>query len=40
MRKKRNYKVAILGKLPTKFEAPFDDESWDIWAYNYRLREL
>lgn len=37
MRKKRNYKVAILGKLPTKFEAPFDDESWDIWTYNYHV---
>ena len=31
----RNYKVAILGKLASKFNAPFDDKSWDIWAYNY-----
>lgn len=31
----RNYKVAILGKLPTKFNAPFEDSTWDIWAYNY-----
>lgn len=29
-----NKKVAILGKLPTKFKAPFGDESWDIWTLN------
>lgn len=29
-----NTKVAILGKLETKFQAPFDDDSWDIWAFN------
>lgn len=28
-------KVAILGKLQTKFYAPFWDESWDIWTLNY-----
>jgi len=28
-------KVAILGKLETKFKAPFDDMSWDIWGFNY-----
>jgi len=28
-------KVAILGKLHTKFEAPFDDYTFDIWTYNY-----
>ncbi len=28
-------KVAILGKLETKFEAPFSDKSFDIWTYNY-----
>ena len=33
----RNYKVAILGKLQSKFEAPFNDKSWDIWAYNYHI---
>lgn len=27
-------KVAILGKLVTKFKAPFDDPSWDIWTFN------
>lgn len=27
-------KVAILGKLPTKFKAPFDNMSYDIWAFN------
>lgn len=30
-----NKKVAILGKLPTKFKAPFDDKSYDIWTLNY-----
>lgn len=29
-----NKKVAILGKLPTKFNAPFNDESYDIWTLN------
>ena len=28
-------KVAILGKLYTKFKAPFDDYNFDIWTYNY-----
>ena len=27
-------KIAILGKLETKYEAPFDDESWEIWSMN------
>lgn len=27
-------KLAILGKLPTKLKAPFDDLSYDIWAFN------
>ena len=27
-------KVAILGKLDTKFDAPFDDYNWDIWTFN------
>ena len=27
-------KLAILGKLPTKLKAPFDNLSYDIWAYN------
>lgn len=35
-----NKKVAILGKLPTKFKAPFDNKDWDIWACNYHLEEL
>lgn len=29
-----NKKVAILGKLGTKFRAPFEDESYDIWTLN------
>lgn len=29
-----NTKVAILGKLPTKFDAPFDNKEWDIWTLN------
>jgi hypothetical protein len=33
-------KVAILGKLPTKFKAPFDDKKWDIWTCNYHAEEL
>lgn len=33
-------KVAILGKLPTKFEAPFGDPEWDIWAFNYHKEKL
>ena len=28
-------KVAILGKLETKFKAPFDNPEFDIWAFNY-----
>lgn len=28
-------KVAILGKLETKFKAPFDDNTWDIWGFNW-----
>ena len=27
-------KIAILGKLETKYQAPFDDESWEIWSMN------
>ena len=30
----KNKKVAILGKMPTKFNAPFDDLDWDIWTLN------
>lgn len=33
-------KVAILGKLASKFNAPFEDWSWDIWAFNYHNEEL
>lgn len=33
-------KVAILGKLSSKFFAPFDDKEWDIWAFNYHKEEL
>lgn len=28
-------KVAILGKLPTKYGAPFGNKKWDIWIFNY-----
>lgn len=31
-----NKKVAILGKLNTKYKAPFDDKKWDIWSVNKR----
>lgn len=34
-----NKKVAILGKLSTKYKAPFDDKSWDIWGLNRRAME-
>lgn len=27
-------KIAILGKLKTKYEAPFNDNSWEIWSMN------
>lgn len=30
-----NNKVAILGKLPSKYNAPFEDMSYDIWTCNY-----
>ena len=29
-----NTKLAILGKLQTKFYAPFFDKTWDIWSVN------
>lgn len=32
-------KVAILGKLPTKFKAPFDNFDYDIWAFNWHQDE-
>lgn len=30
-----NKKVAILGKLQTKFYAPFWNDEWDIWTLNF-----
>jgi hypothetical protein len=27
-------KIAILGKLQTKYKAPFDDSDWQIWSMN------
>lgn len=27
-------KIAILGKMNTKYEAPFEDKSWEIWSMN------
>ena len=32
-------KVAILGKLATKKEAPFGDLDWEIWSVNRRKKE-
>lgn len=32
-------KVAILGKLQTKHEAPFNDKTWEIWSVNKRPNE-
>ena len=32
-------KVAILGKLNTRVQAPFGDISWDIWSVNRRPNE-
>ena len=32
-------KIAILGKLKTKFDAPFDDDSWEIWCLNKHTDE-
>lgn len=32
----KNKKVAIVGKLNTKYKAPFNDKSWDIWSINKR----
>ena len=30
-------KICILGKLPTKYEAPFNDESFEIWTMNKHI---
>ena len=35
----KNKKVAILGKLDTRYKAPFEDKSWDIWSVNKRPNE-
>ena len=35
-----NKKVAILGKLVSKFNAPFEDMSYDIWTLNYHTEDL
>ena len=32
-------KVAILGKLNTRVQAPFGDKTWDIWSVNKRPGE-
>jgi len=32
--KRKPKKIAILGKLETKYDAPFDDKSWEIWSMN------
>lgn len=33
-------KLAILGKLPTKFKAPFGNKNYDIWTFNYHNEQL
>lgn len=33
-------KVAILGKLISKYKAPFDDYEWDIWTLNHNSQDL
>ena len=30
-------KVAIIGKLPSKWEAPFDDDTWQIYGCNRHI---
>ena len=32
-------KIAILGKLETKYYAPFDDPEWEIWSMNKHIDE-
>ena len=32
-------KIAILGKLETKYYAPFDDPTWEIWSMNKHVDE-
>lgn len=27
-------RIAIIGKLPSKFQAPFNDSEWEIWGCN------
>lgn len=34
------HKLAILGKLPTKFKAPFNNPDYDIWTFNYHKEQL
>ena len=34
-----NKKVAIVGKLPTKHKAPYNDTDWEIWSVNRRENE-
>lgn len=33
-------KLAILGKIETKFKAPFGNSDFDIWAFNYHPEEI
>ena len=33
-------KVAILGKLPSKFQAPFNNPEWEIWTMNFHTEHL
>lgn len=32
-------KIAILGKLETKYKAPFNDPDWEIWSMNKHIDE-
>ena len=34
-----NKKIVILGKLETKYNAPFDDPEWEIWSMNKHIDE-
>ena len=36
----KNSTCVILGKLPTKFMAPFNDKRFDIWTMNYHTESL
>lgn len=35
----KDKKICILGKLQSKYMAPFDDQSWTIWSMNKHIDE-